>query len=65
MKQAHVGTWLEATGLLTTVHDMHNLATPSPVTDGTRGFAWLGTGQVVALDRNGLSAPTAVEWRPR
>ena len=40
------------------MHDKHNLATPSPVTDGTLVFAWFGTGQVVALDRTG-----AVVWQ--
>ena len=49
---------IEATGDLTPVHDEHNLATPSPVTDGTRVYAWFGTGQVVALDRTG-----AVLWQ--
>jgi outer membrane protein assembly factor BamB len=49
---------VEATGTLTPVHDKHNLATPSPVTDGTLVFAWFGTGQVVALDRAG-----AVVWQ--
>ena len=49
---------IEATGELTPVHDKHNLATPSPVTDGTLVFAWFGTGQIVALDRAG-----AVVWQ--
>src|SRR6266581_2285265 len=35
------------------VHDKHNLASPSPVTDGQLVYAWFGTGQVVALDVNG------------
>ena len=35
---------IDATGDLTPVHDKHNLATPSPVTDGTLVFAWFGTG---------------------
>ena len=43
---------------LTPVHDKHNLATPSPVTDGTLVYAWFGTGQIVALDRSG-----AVVWQ--
>jgi outer membrane protein assembly factor BamB len=43
----------EAAGTLTPVHDKHNLATPSPVSDGSNVYAWFGTGQVVALDRNG------------
>jgi outer membrane protein assembly factor BamB len=48
---------IEASGDLTPVHDKHNLATPSPVTDGKLVFAWFGTGQLVALDRSG-----AVVW---
>jgi outer membrane protein assembly factor BamB len=47
-----------AAGDLTPVHDKHNLATPSPVTDGTLVYAWFGTGQLVALDRSG-----AVAWQ--
>jgi outer membrane protein assembly factor BamB len=49
---------IEAAGSLTPVHDKHNLATPSPVTDGTLVFAWFGTGQIVALDRKG-----AIVWQ--
>jgi outer membrane protein assembly factor BamB len=49
---------IDAAGPLTPVHDKHNLATPSPVTDGTLVYAWFGTGQVVALDRSG-----AVVWQ--
>jgi outer membrane protein assembly factor BamB len=47
---------LEAAGDLTPVHDKHNLASPSPVSDGTRIYAWFGTGQIVALDLNGRVA---------
>ena len=43
----------EAEGELPEVHSKHNLASPSPVTDGTLVFAWFGTGQIVALDMNG------------
>jgi outer membrane protein assembly factor BamB len=43
----------EAVGPLAGVHDKHNLASPSPVTDGQLVYAWFGTGQVVALDMNG------------
>ena len=43
----------EATGPLPGVHDKHNLASPSPVTDGQMVYAWFGTGQIVALDMNG------------
>jgi len=49
---------IEAEGTLTPVHDKHNLATPSPVSDGSLVFAWFGTGQIVALDREG-----AVVWQ--
>jgi outer membrane protein assembly factor BamB len=42
-----------AEGVLPGVHDKHNLATPSPVTDGERVYAWFGTGQIVALDAGG------------
>ena len=35
------------------VHDKHNLASSSPVTDGRRVYAWFGTGQIVALDMAG------------
>jgi outer membrane protein assembly factor BamB len=41
---------LEPKGALPEVHQKHNLATPSPVTDGTLVYAWFGTGQLVALD---------------
>jgi outer membrane protein assembly factor BamB len=37
-------------GALPPVHRKHNLASPSPVTDGERVYAWFGTGQLVALD---------------
>ena len=47
---------LEAQGTLTPVHDKHNLASPSPVTDGTLVYAWFGTGQLVALARDGQIA---------
>jgi outer membrane protein assembly factor BamB len=44
---------VDAVGPLAGVHDKHNLASPSPVTDGQTVFAWFGTGQIVALDMNG------------
>jgi outer membrane protein assembly factor BamB len=49
---------IEAEGELTPVHDKHNLASPSPVSDGSLVFAWFGTGQIVALDQKG-----AVVWQ--
>jgi len=42
---------IEAQGDLTPTHEKHNLATPSPVTDGNQIFALFGTGQLVALKR--------------
>ena len=47
---------LPAEGALTPVHDKHNLATPSPVSDGQRIYAWFGTGQIVALTLDGKPA---------
>lgn len=44
---------LDAEGDLPAVHDKHNLASPSPVSDGERVYAWFGTGQIVALDMQG------------
>jgi outer membrane protein assembly factor BamB len=44
---------VEATGPLPGVHEKHNLASPSPITDGQLVYAWFGTGQIVALDMNG------------
>lgn len=41
---------LEAEGELPEVHQKHNLASPSPVTDGQLVVAWFGNGQLVALD---------------
>jgi outer membrane protein assembly factor BamB len=43
----------DSDGPLQPVHDKHNLASPSPVTDGQLVYAWFGTGQIVALDMNG------------
>jgi outer membrane protein assembly factor BamB len=42
-----------ATGPLPELHEKHNLATPTPVTDGERVYAWFGNGQIVALDMAG------------
>lgn len=41
---------LPADAPLPEVHDKHNLASPSPVTDGRVVIAWYGTGQVAAVD---------------
>jgi outer membrane protein assembly factor BamB len=42
-----------ATGEFPQLHEKHNLATPTPVTDGKLVYAWFGTGQLVALDMEG------------
>lgn len=44
---------LPAEGPLPSVHEKHNLASPSPVTDGQRVFAWFATGQIAAIDVTG------------
>ncbi|MEO7275073.1 MAG: PQQ-binding-like beta-propeller repeat protein [Vicinamibacterales bacterium] len=44
---------LPAEHALPFVHEKHNLASPSPVTDGERVYAWFGTGQVAAIDMTG------------
>jgi outer membrane protein assembly factor BamB len=59
-------------GDLPAIHDKHNLASPSPVTDGRHVYAWFGTGQLVALDMDGRLAwqrniakeysPFEVDW---
>jgi outer membrane protein assembly factor BamB len=49
---------VEAEGSLTPVHEKHNLSSASPVTDGEAVFAWFGTGQLVALNRDGT-----IKWQ--
>jgi outer membrane protein assembly factor BamB len=44
---------LAAEGPFPDLHEKHNLATPTPVTDGRYLFAWFGTGQIAALDLDG------------
>jgi outer membrane protein assembly factor BamB len=44
---------LSAEGPLPSVHEKHNLASPSPVTDGERIYAWFATGQIAAIDLSG------------
>ena len=65
---------LDPAGDLPEVHEKHNLASPSPVTDGQRIYTWFGTGQVVALDLSGKMvwqrnlareyAPVTIIWGP-
>lgn len=49
---------IDAEGPLPGVHDKHNLATSSPVTDGMMVYAWFGTGQLAALTLDG-----AIVWQ--
>ena len=42
-----------ATEPFSDLHEKHNLATPTPATDGQRVYASFGNGQVVALDMTG------------
>jgi len=44
---------MPAEGQLPPVHQKHNLASPSPVTDGNMVYAWFGNGQLVALSMEG------------
>jgi outer membrane protein assembly factor BamB len=63
---------LRAEGKLSQVHQKHNLASPSPVTDGELIYAWFGTGQIVALNMQGKPvwqrhlgseySPFEIEW---
>lgn len=63
---------LRAEGKLSPVHQKHNLASPSPVTDGEMVYAWFGNGQLVALSMEGKLiwqrhlgteiSPFEIEW---
>ena len=44
---------MRATGEFPELHEKHNLATPTVVTDGKLVFAWFGNGQLAALNMNG------------
>ncbi len=47
-----------AEGPLPAVHDKHNMASSSPVTDGERVYAWFATGQIAAIDMTGKTVWT-------
>jgi outer membrane protein assembly factor BamB len=47
-----------ATGDFPDLHEKHNLATPTPATDGKLVYAWFGNGQAVALDMDGRAVWT-------
>ena len=42
-----------ATGPFPELHEKHNLATPTPVTDGKHLYAWFGNGLIICLDMKG------------
>jgi outer membrane protein assembly factor BamB len=57
----------EAVAPLPALHEKHNLATPTPATDGERVYAWFGNGQLIALDLEGglvWSRHLGVEYSP-
>jgi outer membrane protein assembly factor BamB len=49
---------VKAAGEFPELHEKHNLATPTPVVDGERIYAWFGNGQIVALDLDGRAVWT-------
>jgi outer membrane protein assembly factor BamB len=56
-----------ATGEFPRLHEKHNLATPTPVTDGKLIYAWFGNGQLFALDLEGRLVWTrhlGIEYAP-
>ena len=63
-----------ATGPFPELHEKHNLATPTPVTDGEHLYAWFGNGLIVCLDMEGTLvwsrhigqeySPFNVQWGP-
>ena len=44
---------VKASGPFPELHEKHNLATPTPVTDGEHLYAWFGNGLIVCLDLKG------------
>ncbi len=44
---------IAASGHRPELHEKHNLATPTPVTDGKLIYVWFGNGQAAALNRQG------------
>lgn len=44
---------VKAEGEFPDLHEKHNLATPTPVVDAERVYAWFGNGQLVALTHDG------------
>ena len=44
---------VQAVGPFPQLHEKHNLASPTPVTDGEHIYVWFGNGQIVCLDMVG------------
>lgn len=42
-----------ATGPFPELHEKHNMATPTPITDGEHLYSWFGNGLIVCLDMKG------------
>ncbi len=65
---------VQATGPFPELHEKHNLATPTPVTDGEHLYAWFGNGLIVCLDMKGdlvwsrhlgqEYSPFQIQWGP-
>jgi outer membrane protein assembly factor BamB len=65
---------VQAIGPFPELHEKHNLATPTPVTDGKHLYAWFGNGLIVCLDMKGTLvwsrhlgqeySPFNVQWGP-
>ena len=56
-----------ADGPLPELHEYHNLATPTPVTDGEHVYAWFGNGLITCLDMEGTlvwSRHLGLEYSP-
>lgn len=49
---------IEATGDLPENHEKHNLATPTPITDGERIYAWFGKRTSACSRHAGVSPPS-------
>jgi len=63
-----------ATGPFPELHEKHNLATPTPITDGKHLYAWFGSGLIACLDMKGNLvwsrhlgqeySPFQIQWGP-
>jgi outer membrane protein assembly factor BamB len=63
-----------AAGPFPELHEKHNLATPTPITDGEHLYAWFGNGLIICLDMKGNLVwsrhlgqeyfPFQIQWGP-